>query len=249
MSDSDIEQNDPIEPDGTDGGVGESVSRRRLVIGGLAAAATVAVGAASLARGATAAASQQQSSGVIVSDPSLCVGCLACEVNCKTWHASVGRAAVARIRVMSDPSVQLNTTVSSYLPGRAGNSPETCKQCPTAYCLPNCPTTGLQIDPATGVRYINEQDCIACGKCEVDCPYEWSGTQVHKEAAIASKRVFYDPVSNVYAKCDLCRGREGGPICVERCPVNVSIRAGYIKSDHLALDVKPATEDQWKRLV
>ena len=248
MSESDIEQKDPIEPAGADGAGGE-VSRRRLVLGGLAAAATVAVAGASLARGSTAAAAQQISNGVIVADPSLCVGCLACEVNCSTWHASVGRSALSRIRVMSDPSVKLAAKVAAYLPGRAGNSPETCRQCPTAYCLPNCPTTGLQIDPSTGVRYIDEENCIACGKCEVDCPVEWNGTQVRKTAAIDSKRVVYDPVTNAYTKCDLCRGRDGGPICVERCPVNVSIRAGYIQSDNLCLDVKKATEEQWKRLV
>lgn len=246
MSENDIEQKDPIEPEesGT-----ESLSRRRLVLGGLAAAATVAVATASLGRASSAATAQPESKGVIVSDPSLCVGCLACEVNCSTWHASVGRSSEPRIRIMSDPSVKLAPKVAAYLPGRAGNSPQTCKQCPTAYCLPNCPTTGLSIDPSTGVRYINEQDCIACGKCEVDCPYEWNGTLVRKGQKIDRKRVSYDPVTNVYNKCDLCRGREGGPICVERCPVNVAIRAGYIQSDHLALDVKPSTEEQWKRLV
>lgn len=248
MNEGDMEQKDPIEPAGADGATTE-VSRRRLVLGGLAAAATVAVGAASLARGSTAAAAQQISNGVIVSDPSLCVGCLACEVNCSTWHASVGRSSIPRIRVMSDPTVKLSTKLAGYLPGRAGNSPATCRQCPTAYCLPNCPTTGLQIDPNTGVRYINEQDCIACGKCEVDCPVEFNGTLVRKNEKIDTKRVTYDPELNVYAKCDLCRGRDGGPICVERCPVNVSIRAGYIQSDHLTLDVKKATDEQWKRLV
>ena len=101
----------------------------------------------------------------------------------------------------------------------------------------------------TTVRYINEQDCIACGKCEVVCPVEFNGTLVRKNEKIDTKRVTYDPELNVYAKCDLCRGRDGGPICVERCPVNVSIRAGYIQSDHLTLDVKKATDEQWKRLV
>ena len=202
-----------------------------------------------VATATVAAAAQMQSKGVIVSDPSLCVGCLACEVNCSTWHASVGRSSLPRIRIVSDPSVKLAGKVASYLPGRAGNSPQTCKQCPTAWCQPNCPTTGLSIDPSTGNRYINEVDCIACGKCEVDCPVEFNGTLAYKAQAISSKRVVYDPVKNVYNKCDLCRGREGGPICVERCPVNVAIRAGYIQSDHLALDVKPSTEEQWKRLV
>src|SRR5512138_2130716 len=119
MSENDTDLQDPIEPEESGG---ESLSRRRLVLGGLAAVATVAVSTASLARGSTAAAAQIQSKGVIVSDPSLCVGCLACEVNCSTWHASVGRSSLPRIRIVSDPSVKLAPKDASYLPGRAGNS-------------------------------------------------------------------------------------------------------------------------------
>ena len=226
------------------------LSRRRLVVGGLAAAGAVAVGVGAFGRAATAVAAQQPlSSKVVVADPSLCVGCLACEVNCSAWHESVGRSALPRIRIMATPQVALRKEVAAYLPARAGYSPATCRQCPTPWCLPNCPTTGLRIDPQTGNRYIAEEDCIACGKCEVDCPVEWQGTLVHKAQVISSKRVVYDPLEDVYNKCDLCIGREEGPICVERCPVNVAIKAGYVKSDHLCLDLKPSTEVQWKQLV
>ena len=228
----------------------DSLSRRRLVVGGLAAVGAAAVAAGTLGRAATAVAAQQPlSDRVVVADPTLCVGCLACEVNCSTWHASVGRSALPRIRILSTPDVKLRAAVAAYLPARAGNTPATCRQCATPWCLPNCPTTGLRIDPRTGNRYISEDDCIACGKCEVDCPVEWQGTLVHKAQVISSKRVVYDPAENVYNKCDLCIGREGGPICVERCPVNLAIRAGYIKSDNLCLDLKRSTEEQWKRLV
>ncbi len=246
MSEDNSEQRAPA---GAESATVETVSRRRVVVGGLAALGAAAVAASTLARSQTAAAAQQISSGVIVSDPTLCVGCLACEVNCSTWHASVGRSSLPRIRVLSDPTVKLSAKVAAVLPSRNGNSPAICRQCPTAWCLPNCPTQALQIDPKTGVRYINEADCIACGKCEVDCPVEWNGTLVRNTAAIDTKRVTYDATKHVYAKCDLCRGRDGGPICVERCPVNVAIRAGYITSDHQCLDVKQSTEDQWKRLV
>lgn len=228
----------------------EPLSRRRLVVGGLAAVGAAAVAVSTLGRTATAVAAQLPlSKGVIVSDPTLCVGCLACEVNCSTWHESVGRSAEPRIRIMSTPEIKLQAQVARYLPARSGFSAATCRQCPTPWCLPNCPTDGLRIDPQTGNRYIAEEDCIACGKCEVDCPVEWEGTLALKAQTISSKRVVYDPAKNVYAKCDLCIGREGGPICVERCPVNIAIKAGYIKSDNLALEVKPSTEEQWKRLV
>jgi electron transport protein HydN len=226
----------------------EPLSRRRLVIGGLAAVGAAAIAAGSLSRAASVVTAQEISDRVVVADPSLCVGCLACEVNCSTWHASVGRAAVARIRILTDPTVKLNARVAAFLPARAGNTPQTCRQCPTPWCLPNCPTEGLQIDPKTGNRFIDESQCIACGKCEVDCPVEFNGTLAYKAQTISSKRVVYDPVKNVYAKCDLCIGRDGGPICVERCPVNLAIKTGYIKSDHLALELKPSTEAQWKQL-
>lgn len=238
-------------PASSDPAAEEAVSRRRLVTGGLAAVGAVAVGAAVLGRAANvAAAGEPISRQVVVADPTLCVGCLACEVNCSTWHASVGRSAEPRIRIMATPDVALRKEVSAYLPSRTGFSPATCRQCPTPWCLPNCPTDGLRIDPVTGNRYINEAECIACGKCEVDCPVEWEGTWARNGGKqIASKRVVYDPILNVYTKCDLCIGREGGPICVERCPVNIAITAGYIKSPDLCLELKASTEAQWKKLV
>jgi electron transport protein HydN len=224
------------------------LSRRRLVIGGIAAVGTAAVAATAFSRAANAVTAQEQSDRVVSADPALCVGCLACEVNCSTWHASVGRSAVARIKILADKTVKLNSQLAAALPGRAGFAPQTCKQCPVPWCLPNCPTEGLQIDPKTGNRFIDETQCIACGKCEVDCPVEFDGTLAYKSQPISSKRVMYDAQKNVYAKCDLCIGREGGPICVERCPVNAAIKAGYIKSDHLALELRKSTEAQWKQL-
>jgi Fe-S-cluster-containing hydrogenase component 2 len=58
-------------------------------------------------------------------------------------------------------------------------------------------------------------------------------------------RLTYDPQKNVYTKCDLCFWRDGGPACVERCPVNIRIKQGMIKSDHLCLDKPPATPANW----
>lgn len=235
----------PVSPPADD-----PISRRRLVLGGLAAVGAAAVSATAFGRSANAVSvGEPISDRVVVTDPSLCVGCLACEVNCSTWHASVGRSAEPRIRILATSNITLAPAVAELLPSRAGFTAATCRQCATPWCLANCPTDGLRIDPATGNRYINEEDCIACGKCEVDCPVEWDGTLARTGEPISSKRVVYDASKNVYTKCDLCIGRDGGPICVERCPVNVAIRAGYIESDHLALDLKPSTKEQWEKLV
>jgi len=53
-----------------------------------------------------------------------------------------------------------------------------------------------------GVVVIEEGECIQCGACLDACPY---GSIV-----LAGGR---------YLKCDLCRGRSVGPLCVELCPV------------------------------
>ncbi len=226
----------------------QPVSRRGFVVAGAAVAGALAVGAGAFGRPAGVASAQVLSKQVVVADPSLCIGCLACEVNCSTWHASVGRSSLPRIRVMRTPDVKLSTAVAGMLPTRAGFTPQTCRHCPTAWCVPNCPTGALHVDASTGARVVNEKACIACGKCEVDCPVEWSGVRALRDQAISSKRVTYDPKTNTYAKCDLCQGRDGGPICVERCPVNAAIKSGYVKSDHPCLDLKTSTEEQWKQL-
>jgi carbon-monoxide dehydrogenase iron sulfur subunit len=65
----------------------------------------------------------------------------------------------------------------------------------------------MSIDSETGVRYINEEECIKCGSCYRACPF--SPSLVWVTEANDKKR---------YYKCDLCRGREDGPICEEVCP-------------------------------
>jgi Fe-S-cluster-containing hydrogenase component 2 len=61
-----------------------------------------------------------------------------------------------------------------------------------------------------------------------------------------TSRITYDPVKNVYTKCDLCFWREEGPACVQACPVNVRIRQGIIKSDRLCLDAPASTREHWQ---
>jgi Fe-S-cluster-containing dehydrogenase component len=64
-------------------------------------------------------------------------------------------------------------------------------------------------------------------------------------------RISYDPVKDNFTKCDLCYWREGGPACVERCPVNVRIRQGVLKVEagRMCLDL-PKVEDKptWDKL-
>jgi Fe-S-cluster-containing dehydrogenase component len=58
-------------------------------------------------------------------------------------------------------------------------------------------------NPQTGVVVIEPEFCTACGACQEACPFDV---------------VIFDEHAHVYRKCDLCRHRDGGPLCAEVCP-------------------------------
>ena len=55
-----------------------------------------------------------------------------------------------------------------------------------------------------GIAVLDDDACIRCGACVDSCPYG---------------AILYHEAQDRYLKCDLCTGREGGPLCVEVCPV------------------------------
>ena len=76
--------------------------------------------------------------------------------------------------------------------------------------------------------------CTGCGICELMCSFYHEGMQA---PALARLQVVNDPFTSDHARirmqtigwkagkkvaleCDLCRGREAGPICVEYCPAH-----------------------------
>lgn len=67
----------------------------------------------------------------------------------------------------------------------------------------------MYIDPKTGARVIDENKCTGCGACVAACPLMPEKTIViYKE--VKGRRI--------YLKCDLCKDRAEGPVCVSACP-------------------------------
>lgn len=137
-------------------------------------------------------------SGVIEHNPDLCRGCKICEVACSAYHEGVCSSYLSRIHVVAE---DLNLNFPA----------QTCHQCDYPSCYFACPLRdkALCIDNATGVRYINEDKCTGCGICARACPFPdkpiW-------EKKAGEKVKFF--------KCDLCKDRNGGPLCIEVCPRN-----------------------------
>jgi Fe-S-cluster-containing hydrogenase component 2 len=137
-------------------------------------------------------------SGKIIHNPELCRGCRICELACSAYHDGACGSHLSRIHVIPDD-------LALEFPALV------CYQCQYPSCYYACPKRdkSLCIDEETGARYINQDECMHCGNCARACPFSTSLIWVREED---DKKIYY--------KCDLCRGREGGPICVEVCPRN-----------------------------
>ncbi|MBN2062070.1 MAG: 4Fe-4S dicluster domain-containing protein [Deltaproteobacteria bacterium] len=133
-------------------------------------------------------------SGAVVYNPGVCSACGICEIMCSLWHEGSAGPLLSRVNVVRDAF-----TVRHHL--------VICRQCEYPSCYHACPLQdkALCIDEATGALYIDEEECTACGSCIEACPFDPPRIKYHAEKQVAFK-------------CDLCREREEGPICVEYCP-------------------------------
>lgn len=139
--------------------------------------------------------SEIQKSGVIFHDPKFCRGCGLCELVCALYHKEVSNPALSGIRILNDRF-------------EFKWSAEICYQCDQPNCHLYCPTGAMKIDPKTGARFVDESLCNGCGICINLCPYT-EEKNVIRLVTINRK--------TIALKCDLCRDRPEGPICVEYC--------------------------------
>ena len=104
---------------------------------------------------------------------------------------------------------------TDYFAGVPHSEPLFCLQCPKPNCYYACPLKdrALCIDSVTGARYINQAECDGCGLCVAACPYD-------------VPRVSVDTDKKKATKCDLCKDRVDGPVCVDVCTVKALTLVG-----------------------
>ncbi|HYI11918.1 MAG TPA: cyclic nucleotide-binding domain-containing protein [Thermoanaerobaculia bacterium] len=109
-------------------------------------------------------------------------------------------------------------------------APNSCWQCENPLCMLDCPPDAISRDPR-GEVFI-KSNCIGCGNCERNCPYD-NIFMVHKApkktlfswvASLLGKSHKPEVEQTVAVKCDLCRDITGGPACVRGCPTGAAIR-------------------------
>lgn len=214
---------------------------------GVVALAAASVGFANLGR-KIPTHELQVSSGVIMPDPTLCIGCLTCEVICSKVHREQGLSDVPRIRIYDNKNTKIDQVIIDEYGDRGQYHQTPCLQCPDAPCLFVCPADSLVVEPTSGARIINEDKCIACGRCATACAFPTisESEATGREVLGQRSRITYDPVKDVYTKCDLCYWRPEGPACIESCPINVRIRQGILQSDNMCLSLPEADREHWE---
>jgi len=135
---------------------------------------------------------------VLQHDSQYCIGCSACEVQCKSNKSLQPGTSLCRIMRLSDNAYffqDANDFV--FMP---------CFHCTDAACQSVCPTGAIKKDPQNGIVHIEASLCIGCKSCITVC--QWGACQWHEETQKA-------------VKCDLCMDRlalDKEPACVTVCP-------------------------------
>jgi Fe-S-cluster-containing dehydrogenase component len=149
----------------------------------------------------------EQAEGIVIADPTRCVGCRRCELACTEFNDGKAQPAISRIKVGRN----LNFGPKSVYDGQSAQGnwgsglvvQDLCKQCPHPVpCANACPNDAIVVRPPLNARVVDLDKCIGCKMCQRACPWEMMS---------------FDPETNKATKCFLCNGK---PKCVEACPAS-----------------------------
>jgi Fe-S-cluster-containing dehydrogenase component len=187
-------------------GLGAALSRREFLF--LCAGTVASLAAFSLCRAWGAEAPLviiDNAKGLLLADPSRCVGCLRCELACTEFNDGRAQPSLSRIKV--DRNIAFGPEGPSGGVRRQGAwgdglfIQDICLQCPHPVpCATACPENAIKADPGTGARIVDTTACVGCRLCQHACPWNM---------------INFDEESQKATKCFLC---EGHPKCVEACP-------------------------------
>jgi formate dehydrogenase iron-sulfur subunit len=166
-----------------------------------------------------------------LTDPSVCIGCKACEVACKEWNQipddgfewsgqsydnthALGASTWRHVLFLEQKQPMGSQLVSIEEPFRWQFLSDVCKHCGNAGCLEACPT-GAIVRTEIGSVYVQPDVCNGCGYCVVSCPF-----------GVIDRR----STEGLAFKCTFCYDRQVAglmPACAKACPTQ-SIQFGEI---------------------
>jgi formate dehydrogenase iron-sulfur subunit len=172
------------------------------------------------------------SASAFLTDPTLCIGCKACEVACKEWNG-LPQDGLEWSGFSYDNTRQLGASTWRHVlfleqtrplgaqiaggedPFRWVFLSDVCKHCENAGCLEACPTGAIVRTEFESV-FVQPDVCNGCGYCVVSCPFGVIDKRVEDGRAF---------------KCTFCYDRQKAglvPACAKTCPTQ-SIKFGTIE--------------------
>lgn len=170
---------------------------------------------------------EQQVTVGFFTDPTLCIGCKACEVACKEHNAlphdgfvftamsydntgALGASSYRHVKFVEETALAPDAP-----PGFLFLS-DVCRHCERAGCLEACPT-GAIVRTEVGSVFVQDDICNGCGYCVVSCPF-----------GVIDRRQGPVPGAGGAHKCTFCYDRQKDglvPACAKTCPTE-SIQFG-----------------------
>ncbi len=167
-----------------------------------------------------------EATDVLLIDESLCIRCDNCETACAETHNGT-----SRLNREAGPTY-------AYV-----HIPTSCRHCEHPHCMKDCPPDAIHRAP-DGEVFIAD-NCIGCGNCEKNCPYDviqmaepqpkkpgllqWllfgrgPGPGQITDQQYLAKRQDKDAIKKA-VKCDMCKDIKSGAACVSACPTGAAIR-------------------------
>ena len=164
-----------------------------------------------------------EATNALIIDESLCIGCDNCETACAETHDGV-----SRLNRKDGP-----TFANIHIP-------ISCRHCEQPHCMKDCPPNAIR-RADSGEVFING-DCIGCGNCQTNCPYDvirmtpeapkkpgllrWMFFASGSGPGESKSTMRLDDPSQVKkaTKCDACVDLPSGPACQNACPTGAAIR-------------------------
>ena len=176
-------------------------------------------------------------------DPTVCIGCKACEVACKEWN-DVPEDGLVWTGNSYDNSGSLGSATWRHVKFRELDRPvgpsanpfgwlflsDVCKHCEHAGCLEACPTGAIFRTEVSSV-YVQDDVCNGCGYCVVGCPF-----------GVIDRRPQPLPDAGGAFKCTFCYDRQIDgltPACAKACPTE-SIQFGPLYELRARADTRVA---------
>lgn len=138
----------------------------------------------------------------------VCLGCHLCEFECVYANNCIPDATGRpnnMYKTFNRPGVEKipRIHVEEGDPGQPDriNFAVSCRHCERPYCVEGCITGALSVED--GVIKIDDEQCIGCRTCTIECPYGCLTYSDH----------------HTMLKCELClENANGSPACVQACP-------------------------------